>query len=189
LIAFTSPDASHSTADVRLSMAPWALVEHHFERTEQVFALAYAVPDPTRPIFLQFAAERKIEECGAMQADWDGYGALPISEEAKANSLRALALLLSTTIAAPEITPNPNGTLSLEWETSAGVGHLEIGKTRFSFYIKPAIGGQPVLADGLAEQIDRSIGELIATVLYPARSRADTITRVEFLAGRVRHPY
>ena len=66
---------------------------------------------------------------------WDGDDALPISHETKQNALHALGIL-KIVIPDTEITPNSNGTLSFEWETELGFGYLEIGKTKYSFYVK-----------------------------------------------------
>ncbi len=53
-------------------------------------------------------------ECGA--ADWDGYGALPVS------SLSVLAAKefirhLPDSLAMPDVAPEPDGSLSLDWTT------------------------------------------------------------------------
>jgi hypothetical protein len=70
----------------------------------------------------------------ALPENWDGYGALHISAETIHNARRALNVLAHAPL--PEITPNPNGTISFEWETESSEAHLEIGKTRYSFYAK-----------------------------------------------------
>ncbi len=66
---------------------------------------------------------------------WDRDDALPISHETKQNALHALKIC-KIVIPDPEITPNSNGTLSFEWETELGFGYLEIGETKYSFYVK-----------------------------------------------------
>src|SRR5262245_17389350 len=71
--------------------------------------------------------------------NWDGYGALPVGRETISNGREALSLLLRH-ISLPDVTPNPNGTIGFEWFSSHGEAHLEIGKTRFSFFAKPREG-------------------------------------------------
>ena len=97
------------------------------------------------------SVENQIEELCKMPAGWDGYGALPISRTTKYNSLAALRSILGSA-KAPDITPNPNGTLSFEWETAQGVGHLEIGQTRLSFYIQPN-HGDPIFLDASSDDL------------------------------------
>lgn len=115
-----------------------------------------------------YKAISEVKELAALPEDWDGYGAPRISTETAKNTVGALKVLLAKA-PAPDIMPNPNGTLSLEWESLKGVADLEIGRTRFSFYIKPSVG-VPILKDGLADNIDRDIGELIGSVLFSEQS-------------------
>jgi len=126
-----------------------------------------------------FFAETQIEELAAMQADWDGYGALPINAATKYNSLASLrGILIYGPV--PEITPNPNGTLSFEWETRRGSAHLEIGQTRLSFYIKPRIG-QPVFLDSGADDIllnSINVGILVSANLFPLQHGTTSLTTV-----------
>jgi hypothetical protein len=55
------------------------------------------------------------KECGF--ADWDGYGALPVSE---LHALKAKNFVkhLPMHIPMPEVSPEPDGSLSLDWTTS-----------------------------------------------------------------------
>lgn len=48
------------------------------------------------------------------QSDWDGYGALPISQEAYLEARRLLEVLPND-IFAPEISADPRGAISFEW--------------------------------------------------------------------------
>lgn len=139
------------------------------------------VPSFTKPSNLAALAssERQIEELCRMPRGWDGYGALPISSITKYNSLQALRGILGSA-PAPDITPNPNGTLSFEWETERGVAHLEIGQTRISFYIEP-VSGEPVFLDALCDDIlvvAIKIGILISSNLFPLRYATTSVTDV-----------
>lgn len=120
--------------------------------------------------FAEFEAARAaVEQFAAVEANWDGFGALQISEDTKRNALTALSRFESIA-PAPAVIPNPNGTLSFEWETEEGIGHLEIGRTRYSFYIRPSIG-DAFLMDGNARQVF-GLGSIINGRLYPKRSEA-----------------
>lgn len=54
------------------------------------------------------------EEC--CKVDWDGYGALPITEDAYYEAKRLIeSLPLTSFIPIPEITPEPDGSIGIEW--------------------------------------------------------------------------
>lgn len=108
---------------------------------------------------------RLVDEFAYSQEDWDGYGALPISPDTKANAQTALNAFRKMT-QPPTVMSNANGTMSFEWETENGIGHIEIGKNRYSFYIKPA-SGQPILFDGEANNVAYVLASLLDSVLYP----------------------
>jgi hypothetical protein len=122
--------------------------------------------------FAEFEAARSAINGAFGQGNWDGYGALAVSSEIKGNALEALTHLANSTCA-PEITPNPNGTLSFEWESNQGIGILEIGRTRYSYYIQPH-GGSPFLGDGNADQVNPAVGLLVDAVLFPKQTQPVT---------------
>jgi hypothetical protein len=74
-----------------------------------------------------------ISELAQLGPNWDGYGADPIAGSC-IDQVRVLINLLPATIPSPEITPNPNGTLTLDWETGDQALSLELGATRFSSF-------------------------------------------------------
>jgi hypothetical protein len=117
-----------------------------------------------------------IERVAFANPNWDGYGALPVSAEAKKNALEAVRVILPVA-PTPEINPNPNGTLSFEWGTNLGNAHLEIGQTRYSFYVNPRVG-PPIFLEGEVETVHRLHGSLVASLLYPTSSTAGTMTEV-----------
>jgi hypothetical protein len=128
--------------------------------TKSVSGVAYAMAE--------FDAARHAVRQAFAQPNWDRYGALPIREETKNNALGVLNQLEVSTCA-PEITPNPNGTVSFEWETNQGFGQLEIGRTRYSFCVQPHYG-PPILDSGDAREIDHSLGYVLDALLYPKPS-------------------
>lgn len=127
--------------------------------------------------------QRSIEVLAAMPPNWDGYGALPIDPLTAENAMRAVEAL--SELPSPEITPNPNGTLSFEWQSKKGLAHLEIGKTRYSCYIALS-STAPLYADGAADRIPLDLADSVAAHLYPSlqRSQASTTYNLPATHGR-----
>jgi hypothetical protein len=128
----------------------------------------------TPPVERRVARE-KIEEFARLPENWDGYRAIRIRTETKQNAIGALEML-DDKVPMPDIIPNPNGMLSFEWESQAGIGHLEIGRTRFSFYIKPRYVGHPVLRDWQVGEPRPDIGQLVISHLYHTEPHIRIIT-------------
>nr|MBV6629731.1 hypothetical protein [Oceanococcus sp. HetDA_MAG_MS8] len=100
-------------------------------------------------LFEQEQLRRNLQELGSLPDDWDGEGAVAISPSIVA---RAWSLLSSELLGgpSPELTPNSNGTITLEWNHAHKFLHLEIGERDFSILAgregRPATGAQ---AEGL----------------------------------------
>ena len=90
---------------------------------------------------------------GELGFNWDGYDALPVNPVTQNNAQQALGI---APVAPDDITANPNGTISFEWETDVGRAHLEIGLSKFSFYQKFSDGGT-ITGDGDAAAIPQGI--------------------------------
>jgi hypothetical protein len=131
----------------------------------QVYVLPTCFVPRVGYAFAEFTAARQAIDQAYSRPNWDGDGALPIREETKKNALTVLKQLEIATCA-PEITPNPNGTLSFEWETAKGFGHLEIGRTRYSFCVQPR-NGSPTLDSGDVSDMDISVGWVVDGLLFP----------------------
>jgi hypothetical protein len=130
-----------------------------------------------------FSAERAltlqtIHEFSMMNEGWDGYGASQIHEITCTNCKQFLSSLPDN-YPFPELIPNSNGTISMEWESRHGSACLEIGKTRYSFYIKRR-SGKPVLKDGDARAIGLDIAGLVVAILYPLSHYAPSITTATY---------
>jgi len=124
------------------------------------------------------AVRRAIEDNAFVEPNWDGYGSLGIKPETKENAIQGIQnVLLEAPV--PDITPNPNGTLSFEWETQNGSAHLEVGQTMFSFYVRPR-AGDPILFSGPADQINRLHGSLIADLLFPRGGVTSATTSIRY---------
>lgn len=142
--------------------------------------LAYAwAPGRRTPFCVSAPLEQQVEELAGLPENWDGYGALPINAATKYNALSVLPGLLAVGHAA-EITPNPNGTLSFEWETADGCAHLEIGQSRLSFYITSE-RENPLFLDCDARDLvvaSTVIGVLVSSLLSGDRLPATPITEI-----------
>jgi hypothetical protein len=181
-----SIDLPHNATDVQFFNSPPALVSRYQHRPPPVHTL-FGSAQPHAAMWSEVSvATSKIREFGSMPENWDGYGAIRISSETQQNAIKAIEMLLASA-PAPDIVPNPNGTISFEWETGQGIGHFEVGKTKFSFYVKPR-SGSPALADGLANQVGSDIGALVASLLYPVQHMANTMTALS-IVGHVRSTY
>lgn len=83
---------------------------------------------------LREQAQDEIRTIANFQDDWDGYGAIrPLSECLK----HALEIISNNNIRLDYLTdiyPNPNGTLTLEWEQDDNEIGLEVGSQEFSYF-------------------------------------------------------
>lgn len=145
------------------------------------------LPKETRQRVEMLASYLDVDRLATLQDNWDGYGAIRIDGDTIKNTKAALASILRAA-PAPEIAPNPNGTISLEWETQRGTAHLEIGKTRFGFYLKP-VGEQGSVFDGDPRGALDGLGAVIAAVLFPPVKSAVAITKLAYTAGNEQRGY
>lgn len=111
------------------------------------------------------AAQQKVSEYAQMTENWDGYGAEPVGAITSKNAERALGVL-SYHVPMPDVTPNPGGTLSLEWETNAGIAHLEIGRSTCSLYIQRVADPRRLYFSGSPAEIAAPLGALLYGSLY-----------------------
>jgi hypothetical protein len=119
-----------------------------------------------------------IEDFSKFEKDWDGYGALPI-HEAVVKIAGQFINSLPDHLPCPDLTPDTNGTLSMDWETRAGIAHLEIGKTRYSLYIR-LHRESAVLRDGKSAALAIDVANLIGALLYPPRHPNAPVTRISY---------
>lgn len=79
----------------------------------------------------------KILSFKSLENSWDGYGALPLGVKCAKNTITLIdsfdALILNKL---SDMHPNPNGTITLEWENiNSEIVSLEIGKETFTYYV------------------------------------------------------
>lgn len=73
-----------------------------------------------------------LDEIAKLPLNWDGYGGCVFTPEAVEHARRVVVALEAAGFEV-DVTPNPHGTISLEWEN---VYYLECGKTRGVGYTK-----------------------------------------------------
>jgi hypothetical protein len=121
-----------------------------------------------RPSFYQeFTAHQLLRQINALPENWDGYGGASVHSDTALNAHRALSALLLT-VPVPEIIPNSNGTVSFEWQSPLGHANLEIGLTRFSFFVALS-PGPTIPLDGAASSVPDVLGSVISALLFPQR--------------------
>ena len=124
---------------------------------------------------LRSVALGEIAALGNLQENWDGYGGLPVDQMTVENA-KSVIQRLALRLPAPEISPNPNGTISMEWTSPNAQAHLEIGMTRFSFFLKkPA--ASPLLREGDANDA-WIVSSLIEHAILPFRPASKTINSI-----------
>jgi hypothetical protein len=113
--------------------------------------------------------QEEISAIARLRQNWDGYGAIPVSNNARQNTM---AFVNSTAFAnmnfgSPQVAPNPNGTMSVEWENAEGEAYVEFGDALASAFIKRT-DGRPVYMHGNAAEIIALMPVLIQTYLTEA---------------------
>ncbi len=78
------------------------------------------------------ASGSDVDEIAKLSANWDGYGGSTFTPEVVDHARRLVAALEAAGFEV-DVTPNPNGTISLEWDNAY---YLECGKTRGVGYVK-----------------------------------------------------
>jgi len=78
-----------------------------------------------------------LDDLCLLEENWDGYGASKIEALALEKARIIWRYLADRLPVLPDVVPNPNGTVSFEWESDKGWAHLESGNKTFALYIKP----------------------------------------------------
>lgn len=81
-------------------------------REKEILGLRHSVFDEEKLNKLRTSLEDIRSECS--KPGWDGYGAAPISADALSEA-EALLRVLPASLPAPDIVPEPTGTVGLEW--------------------------------------------------------------------------
>ena len=111
--------------------------------TPETSTKLYTQTSPRRIAKTDEKAQFRVEESHAtrtltaielLEENWDGYGASTPSPEALRSTRLALLRVLSLGLY-PDITPNTDGTISMEWEGVDFAAELQIGSKQFSMYV------------------------------------------------------
>lgn len=136
-----------------------------------------SVPFISQPsVGISAPAVRQARSFISLGEGWDGYGAASIKPATISNAVRLLeAFSLPTALGAPFVAPHPNGTITLEWESSFGDAYLEIGQTRYSFYAKPTVG-EAILLEGATDmaRIDL-MASTITRIVFPILASSNSV--------------
>lgn len=108
----------------------------------------------------------QLEKLQDLPENWDGEGAFPIRPPTLEHARRALAILLPRL---PDLAvyPNPHGTVSFEWRVGDVVVDVEVGRNRFSGFLRQGDrllctvdGGEGDLEAGLGRLAEEARGAL-----------------------------
>lgn len=74
----------------------------------------------------------------SLENSWDGYGAVPLEIESASNTIDLIDLIGEKTFCSvKDYFPNPNGTISLEWENNQNeIVSVEIGNKTMSYFVE-----------------------------------------------------
>lgn len=99
-----------------------------------------------------------------LQQNWDGYGAIPLEVESASNAIELISFLSQNSLdRLSDSYPNPNGTISFQWENECSeIISLEIGNNTFSYYVElnslpPQFFSNVKVNPKEAEKLDRFI--------------------------------
>lgn len=133
-------------------------------------------------------ALQRILEIEKLEADWDGYGAEPICAACIENA-RTIVELLPPFAVSPDLFPNPNGTVTLEWENARGTLSIEVGEAGISgffdadaeplFYQEDYAGGMPAFVESALRQMTPTLSgdALVASSVMDSYARHGNLTR------------
>ncbi len=172
-------DKQHS-ALIGWHSTPWhgsvPLTYYPVSHAPHLPAIYYSQPALSLAAGYASAAE-KIGHYSAWGEGWDGEGASQISAEAASRAKNALQTF-SWLLPVPEITPNSNGTVSMEWETPAGTANFEIGNTRYAGYVS-GTNFPTTYFNETHKNVDACVGAIVHAFLFASQKPADIVTSVE----------
>ncbi len=124
------------------------------------------------------SARHLIDEFAQLGENWDGYGGSPISDQARDNARHLIDVIETAPFGmpTPEVSPQPSGTISFEWETRYAEVYLEIGNTLYSGFIKTD-AEQPLFLQGHAASVDHQLVAVMQNAIAgPSAYSTPTIT-------------
>lgn len=79
------------------------------------------------------AVKQRLQQFETLGENWDGYGADTVSHACLANAI-ALIDALPPNVESPDVFPNPNGTVTFEWQGPSGTLSIEFGENGISVF-------------------------------------------------------
>lgn len=84
---------------------------------------------------IRMEARNQVLSIAKYQNDWDGYGAIRPLSECLSHALDIIGNAHISLNNLSDIYPNPNGTITIEWEQNSNEIGLELGNQEFSYYV------------------------------------------------------
>jgi hypothetical protein len=109
-----------------------------------------------------------LADLARLESGWDGHGADPITLSCLTNVSTVLAALPAGT-PCPEISPNPNGTLTLDWEAGGYSLSFEIGASCYSAVLESAASVETDEGD-ISPSIPAFVAEALASLPHRPKS-------------------
>ncbi len=147
---------------------------------------SYSLPFVSQPsVGIAALAIARVRSFSKLREGWDGYGATSIKSATIENAANFLdGIHLPPLLGTPFVAPHPNGTITFEWESPFGEAYLEIGQTRYSFYVKPIVG-KAIFLEGKTDSPEiYPMAKSIEAILLPIQSSSSSINP----AARVNGP-
>jgi hypothetical protein len=105
-----------------------------------------------------------------LRNEWHGPKSVAISAEVADRTRQLAARAASEGLPVPEVTPNPHGTITLEWESHNASLSLEVGRSKTSGYLRTD-GNDPILISD-AKQLSSDFFAIAQSTLVPSSSLA-----------------
>jgi hypothetical protein len=103
----------------------------------------------------------------SLNNNWDGYGAIPTEAKSASNVINLANRISERQLSRlTDVFPNPNGTVTMEWENHSGERLvLEMGNETFSYYVKlnslePIFKDNLQIADKFVYELSKNIKRL-----------------------------
>jgi hypothetical protein len=129
-------------------------------------------------------ARASLAEMSKWEENWDGEGASAFAPEAIKNAHLVLNVSEGV-LPAPEVSPNPNGTITFEWFVGARSAYWEVGRTTWGWFVQEN-GSTMMRAQGqitVEASVLREAAKLIAQFLLAINSFGRTATMAGVLSA------
>jgi hypothetical protein len=118
-----------------------------------------------------------LDGIASLDNDWDGYGALKISDEAIAASRQIIGNSIG--LQPFDLTPRANGTLAMEWQQHGHEAYVEIGKTRISGYVMKE-SRETYFLDLVTIGAQLSLPAIVNTLLAETPETVEPVSQVSY---------